>query len=109
MEWEKIQIESSCIEAKTGSAVLINMPQKSEYKGFCFWHPAKCCRSVGKNSYLLQISFTKEFKFALKKYGKGKYNWKQVIKEKVISSEELKEAYGFGVDEELYDELRDDN
>lgn len=106
--WERIQIESSLIETSTDSSVLINMPSKSEYKGFSFWHPAKCCRSIGKSAYLLQISFTKDFKFTLKKYGKGKFNWAQVLKEKTIDSEELKSAFGFGVDEELYKELSDE-
>lgn len=106
--WEKIQIESSLIETSTDKAVLINMPSKSEFKGFSFWHPAKCCRSIGKNSYLVQISFTNEFKFNLKKYGKGKFNWAQVIKEKLIDADELKSAFGFGVDNQLYEELCDE-
>lgn len=106
--WERIQIESSLVENSTDKAVLINMPCKSKFKGFSFWHPAKCCRNIGKNSYLLQISFTKDFEFKLKKYGKGKFNWSQVISEKNIDSEELKEAFGFGVDEELYNELSEE-
>ena len=59
--WENIQIESTCIETSTDKAVLINMPKKSKYKGYCFWHPAKCCRLVGKNNYLIQISFRSVF------------------------------------------------
>ena len=109
MEWERIQIESSLVERDTYKAVLINMPRKSRYKGYSFWHPVKCCRSVGKNGYLLQISFTNEFKFRLKKMGKGKFNFNEVIDEKVIDSEELKEAFGYtGFDEYLYEEMLED-
>lgn len=108
MEWESIQIQSNCIETSTERAVLINMPKTSTYKGYSFWHPAKCCRSVGKNNFLLQISFTDDFKFRLKKYGKGQYNYKDVLAEKELDSEELKNAFGFGVSECLYNELLDD-
>lgn len=106
--WEKIQIECTLVETNTSKAVLINMPKKSEYKGYSFWHPAACCRSVGKNGFYLQISFTDSFEFKLRKYGKGKFNFEQIIDEKVINSEELKSAFGFGVNEEVLEELLDD-
>lgn len=105
MKWESIQIQSNCIECTTMKAVLINMPKTSDYKGFSFWHPIKCCRSVGKNGFLVQISFTEDFKFQLKKYGKGQYNYRELIAEKNLSSEELKTAFGFGIDKNLYGEL----
>lgn len=109
MNWESIQVDSNCIETSTYKSVLINIPKNSEYRGYSFWHPAKCCRHVGKNSYLLQISFTDEFKFNIKKYGKGKFNWNKVLDEKVIDSDELKEAFGFGVNENLYEEMLEDD
>lgn len=107
MEWEKIQIQSNCIEYITSNGVLINLPKTSKYKGYSFWHPIKCCRSMGKNNFLLQIVFTKKFKFKLKKYGKGQYNFRQIIDEKDISSDELKKAFGFGISKDLYNELLD--
>ena len=93
--WEKIQIQSNCIETSTSKAVLINMPNTSKYKGYKFWHPAKCCQLIGKNNYLIQISFTSEFKFNIKKFGKGQYNFKSVLDEKTIDSYELKKSFGF--------------
>ncbi|MGL5718036.1 MAG: hypothetical protein ACRCX2_33845 [Paraclostridium sp.] len=107
--WEKIQIDSNLIEANTDKAVLINMPKTSKYKGFSFWHPAKCCRHVGKNEFLLQISFTNEFEFRLKKHGKGKHNFNQVLDEATIDANELKEAFGFGLDEDLLEELSEED
>lgn len=107
--WEKIQVESNCIEASTYKAVLINMPKTSKYKGYCFWHPVKCCRYVGKNDYLLQISFNDQFKFKMQKMGKGKYNWNQVIDEKCIDSDELKEAFGFEFNEDLYEKMLEED
>lgn len=107
--WESIQLDSNCIEAVTDRAVLINMPKTSGYKGFSFWHPKRCCCSVGKNSFLIQISFTNEFEFKLKKYGKGKYNWNKILSEETLSALELKEALGFGVDNRLYNELLEDD
>ena len=106
--WEKIQIQINCVETQTNKAVLINFPKNSKYKGYSFWHPMKCCRQVGKNGYLLQISFTEDFEFKIKKYGKGQYNYKDVLDEKTISPNELKEAFGFGVNEDLLGELEDD-
>ncbi len=108
MEWSRIQIQSNCIEHETYSALLINMPKTSYYKGFSFWHPKKCCKSIGKNGYLVQISFTDEFEFKLRKYGKGQYNWKEIIDERVINADELKSAFGFGVDEKVLEDLQDD-
>lgn len=109
MTWERIQLQSNCIEGETEKAMLINMPSTGRYKGYCFWHPLKCCRIVGKNGFLVQISFTEEFQFRLKKYGKGQYNYDQLIDEKVLSSEEFKKALGFGVDQDLLEELTDDD
>lgn len=107
--WERIQIDSNCIETSTYKAVLINMPKTSNYKGYSFWHPAKCCRHVGKNDFLLQISFTDEFEFKLRKTGKGKYNWNKILDEITLESCDIKEAFGFGVDMNLYDEMLEED
>lgn len=104
--WKQIQIQSNCIEAETDKAVLINLPKTSSYKGYSFWHPAKLCRSIGKNGWMIQISFTDDFVFRLRKYGKGQYNWKQVIDEKEITADKISEAFGFGSDAR-YEDLSD--
>lgn len=96
--WKQIQIQSNCVETETEKAVLINLPKTSSYKGYSFWHPSKLCRSIGKNGWMIQISFTEDFVFKLKKYGKGQYNWKQILDEKEIGVTEISKAFGFGSD-----------
>lgn len=106
-KWEKVYIESLNVKSETTKATLINMPSKSEYRGYAFWHPSKLINYVGTNGYLCEIVFTEEFKFVLKKYGNGKFNFNRVLDEKTIDVEEFKEALGFGVDKNLYNELSD--
>lgn len=104
-EWEKIHIQSNNIKGSTDKAVLINMPKTSKYKGYSFWHPKKLTRPEGKNSYLLSVSFTQEFVFKLKKFGKGQHNFNKVLDEKEISPKEFKESFGFT--EEVLNDLVD--
>jgi hypothetical protein len=93
MSWKNININKQNIEAKTERSVLINMPHKSDYDGYSFWHPAKLVRK-GRHSNAVSIGYTDEFKFKLKKYGKGRYNQSEVIREKEINAEEFEKAFG---------------
>ena len=88
--WKNQVINLQNIKAKTEKAVLIQMPHKSKYDGFCFWHPTKLLRN-GSHSYEKSISYTDEFVFKLKKYGQGKYNQNKVIKEIEISAQQFEE------------------
>lgn len=91
--WKNIQINKQNIERESEKAILINMPHKSKYDGYSFWHPSKLVRD-GKNSYSVIIGYTNEFTFKLKKYGNGKWNKNEVIDEKEITIEEFEEAFG---------------
>lgn len=91
--WKNIEINLQNIETETERAVLIKMPNNSDYAGYKFWHPSKLVR-YGSNSYARSIGYTDEFTFKLKKYGNGKWNKTQVIDEKEISVEEFEEAFG---------------
>ncbi|RRC92709.1 hypothetical protein EII25_03285 [Erysipelotrichaceae bacterium OH741_COT-311] len=93
MNWEKVYFNAQNIEAETAKAVLIKMPSKGDYAGYCFWHPARLVRDEGNKGYRKSFSFTDEFEFKLKKYGKGKYNKNQVIDEKIIGPEEIKDEF----------------
>lgn len=106
MKWENIHLESTLVNGESDNAVLIKMPSISNYKGFSFWHPKKCCRLVGKNGFLVQISFTEQFEFKLKKYGKGKFNFKQILVEKTLGVEEFKKELGFNND--ILEDLKED-
>ena len=80
MEWKSVNINLQNIKVETSKAVLFNCPKKSNYSGYSFWHPAKLVRE-GRNSNAVKVSFTDEFRFKLKKYGKGQYNRCEVLNE----------------------------
>lgn len=81
--WHKIKISANNIEASTDKAVLIKMRRNSNYDGFVFWHPKKLVREEGT---MLTFSFNDEFKFNLKKYGQGKWNSRDVVREDNIGA-----------------------
>lgn len=81
--WHKITISANSIEASTDKAVLIKMKHKSNYDGFVFWHPKKLVREEGK---AYTFSFNDDFKFNLKKYGQGKWNNRDVVREEEIGA-----------------------
>lgn len=81
--WHKITISANSIEASTDKAVLIKMKHKSNYDGFVFWHPKKLVREEGK---AYTFSFNDDFKFKLKKYGQGKWNNRDVVREDEIGA-----------------------
>lgn len=91
--WKNININKQNIKAETEKAILINMPHNSNYDGYSFWHPRKLVRD-GKHSYAISLGYTEEFEFKLVKYGKGKYNSKEIIDQTVIDYEEFEEAFG---------------
>ena len=83
MKWNKIYFNVQNIKEDKGNSVVINMPNKSEYHGWCFYHPKKLVREEGHKGWLVSFSFTEEWKFKL--YRKGK--------SQEISVEEMKEAF----------------
>ena len=91
--WRTLNINKQNIKAETGKAVLIACPHNSEYDGFCFWHTSKLV-CEGRNSNAIQIIYTEDFTFYLKKYGKGKYNSRDVIDEVQLGYDELEEIFG---------------
>lgn len=91
--WRSININKQNIKAETGKAVLIACPHNSDYDGYCFWHPSKLVRD-GRHSNAVSISYTEDFTFYLKKYGKGQYNRNEVIDEIQLGYDELEEVFG---------------
>ena len=87
--WHKVYFNSQNIEHDTAKAVLIKMPNKSEYAGYKFWHPTKLVREEGGKGYHMSFSFTEEFQFTIRKYGQNR----QVTAEKIIGWDEVLEAF----------------
>lgn len=91
--WKNINVNIQNVKVNTGKAVLIAFPHNSNFDGWTFWHPSKLVRT-GKHSYALSVSYTDDFKFKIVKYGKGKWNSREIISEKEISVAEFEEAFG---------------
>ena len=88
--WTSIEISKNKIEKDTGKATLINLPNKSNYKGYSFWHPSKLVRSKGCN---FTFSFNDSFEFKIFKNGKGKYNKFDKLDEITICASEIIEEF----------------
>lgn len=91
--WKNLQINIQNIAHETDRAILINCPHKSDYDGYQFWHPSKLVRR-GSHSYAKSIGYTDDFTFTLRKMGKGKHNFKDVIAEKQIGVAEFERMFG---------------
>ena len=87
--WQKVYFNSQNIEHETAKAVLIKMPNKSAYAGYKFWHPSKLVREEGGKGYHCSFSFTEEFQFTIRKYGKNR----QITAEEVIGYTEMLVAF----------------
>lgn len=101
--WKNLEVNKNNIEYKTIKALLIKMPNKSEFKGYSFWHPAKLVRE-GRQTNLVNMAYTDEFVFHLKKYGQGRYNGKEVIDSVDITAEQMEQIFDIAPDksEESY-------
>lgn len=86
--WKSIKINKSNIKYETEKGTLIQMPNKSAYKGWLFWHPRKLVRHMYRGKgYWFTFSYTNDFEFKIIK-GRGKNK-----QEKKISVVELENAF----------------
>lgn len=102
--WKTIQFNKQNIEYETNKAMLIKLPQNSNYKGYKFWHPSKLVREMKKGKgYFLTLSYTDDFNFKIFKTDKrGKK-----ITEETVDGEEIALQFGMLIDanEESYLEV----
>ena len=87
--WKGFVLFNNLIKAQTEKAVLIQLPSSSRYKGFSFWHPKK----LVKSGNMAMVLYTDDFEFRLKKYGKGRFNNREVIDEIILDAETLVESF----------------
>jgi len=102
--WNKIFFNAQSIQGETDRSVLIKMPNRSQYNGWCFWHPKNLVREQGGRSYFYSFSFTDEWEFHVKLYGRGKQNWKDIISEVTLDVNEMKTCFNV-VDESVNDSV----
>ncbi len=86
--WKKFELNIQNISYETDLAYRIKMPHSSKYDGFEFWVSKKLCRG-GAHYYAMFISVLSNMQFKLQRLGK-----REVLDEKIISSEEMIKAFG---------------
>lgn len=87
--WTNLEIYSNMILHVSNNTVLIAMPFKSEYAGYCFNHPKRLARET-KNKNLVQLSFSESFKFNIFKREKNEAGQYVTVDEKELSYDEMK-------------------
>lgn len=66
--WNKIYFNRQNIKGYTrNGAAIIQLPNKSEYKGCVIFHPSKLVREEGHKGYMYSLSFTDDWEFKVYK------------------------------------------
>lgn len=89
-EWKTINFNALSIEYETAKAVLIKMPNNSEWHNYKFWHPSKCVRTSDKGKgYFKTFSYTNSWEFTIFKNNKKGDR----TAEQILSAEEIERAF----------------
>lgn len=80
-EWKTINFNALSIEHETAKAVLIKMPNNSEWHGYTFWHPSKCVRTLNRGKgYFKTFNYTDNWEFTIfKSNKKGERTAEQIL------------------------------
>ena len=84
--WNTIEFNSLQIKAETGKSTLIQLPNKSNLKGWGFFHPSKLVRDNGGNGYFKTFSFTDDWEFRLIRVGKKTKDTKIICADEIIDA-----------------------
>ena len=89
-EWKTINFNAQNIEYEAAKAILIKMPNNSEWHGYTFWHPSKCVRTLSKgNGYFKTFSYTENWEFTIFKSNKNG----ERTAEQILTAEDMEIAF----------------
>lgn len=88
--WTKIRVNIQNIKHETEKAVLIAMPNSSEFDGFTFWISKKLVRPT-RNDWEVAVSIADDMTVTLKRTSD---KTRKVLAEKAVGVATLEEAFG---------------
>lgn len=65
--WHKLFFNLNNVKGETARATVIQLPNRSDFKGCTVFHPTKLVREEGHNGYLLSMSFTDDWEWKVYK------------------------------------------
>ncbi len=90
--WKKVAVNVQNVSF-AGRGAKIAMPHSSAYDGYCVWVPASLVRE-GSHSCEYLVSLPDDMALTAKKYGNGRYNRFDVIREKPLPVADFVAAFG---------------
>lgn len=89
-EWKTINFNALNIEYETAKAVLIKMPNNSEWHDYKFWHPSKCVRTLSRGKgYFKTFNYTDNWEFTI--FRSNKHGDRTA--EQVLTAEDMEIAF----------------
>lgn len=90
--WKKVAVNAQNISF-VGRGAKIAMPHRSAWDGYCVWVPASLVGG-GSHGYEYIVSLPDGMQLTAKKYGNGRYNRFDVIREKPLPVADFVAAFG---------------
>lgn len=102
--WHKIYFNVQSIQGETDKAYLVKMPNNCTYAGYHFWISKKLVWEQGGKGWHLSMSINETFTYVLNKYGRGRYNRRDVISSVTVTSMQMLSLWGV-VNESVQDSI----